>query len=141
MHFEFRAAHAKAGFEEINLILAVADRKIGLGLLDLLVDLVDLELRFLETGAALGVVEFDDEVFVVRQRTQGAILVTWTVPKRLGAERVAERTARSSPREYARITTSPRSTLAVGTCCWRSGSCFNHHVATPRGPQHEQQDQ
>ena len=29
----------------------------------------------------------------------GAILVTCTVPKRLGAERVAERTARSSPRE------------------------------------------
>src|ERR1039458_8216530 len=44
----------------------------------------------------------------------GARSVTCTVPKRLGAVSVTVRAARSSPRENARITTSPRCTLAVG---------------------------
>src|SRR5262249_40897450 len=62
--------------------------------------------------------------FSLASAPSAAIRVTCTVPKRLGAVSVTDRTARNSPLAYVRTTTSPRRTFAVATVTCRCGNCW-----------------
>ena len=141
LHFQFRAADAIAGFEQTHLILAVADREVGLGFLDLLVDLVDLELRFLETRAALGVVEFDDQVFVARQRTQRRDLGDLHGAKEIGCGKGSRAHCAQFAARIGADNDITTQHLGGGHLLLALRQLFHYHVGAPGRPQHEQQDQ
>ena len=67
LHFEFGAADPVAGAQQFHLVLIVADGQIGLRLLDLLVDLIEFELLFLDARQHFGIVELDDQILLARE--------------------------------------------------------------------------
>ena len=69
-HFEIGAPHGIAGAQQFHLILIVANGKVSLTLLHLLVDLIELQLLFFEPRDHFGVIEFDDQVFLAGKRAQ-----------------------------------------------------------------------
>ena len=141
LHFELGAAHRVARLQQVHLVLVVADGQIGLGLLDLLVDLLHFEQRLFERGAALGIVELDDQVLLVRQRAQRR------QPRHLhGAEQIGRRQRGRAHRAQLAAGIGADHHVAAphfggGHLLLPLRQVLEEAVAAPGGAQHEQHDQ
>ena len=143
LDFELRAAHVVPRLQQRHLVLALLDRQIRLGLLDLLVHRLHARAALPRAPPAARESSYSTiRSFSLASAPTGASSVTCTVPIRFGAISVWARTARSSPRENARITTSPFCTLVVGNGVLPLRHFLIETVAAPAGPrQNRQADQ
>ena len=71
LHFEIGAAHRIARAQQLHLILIIANGKVSLALLHLLVDLIELQLLLFQARDYFRVIEFNDQVFLPGKRAQG----------------------------------------------------------------------
>ena len=69
LDLQLRSPHLEIRLDDLDLVLALADLEFRLGLLEVLLDLLHGKQAVLHGRHALGIIEFEDQVAALRERT------------------------------------------------------------------------
>ena len=70
LDFQFRPPHLEVGLDDLDLVLALANLQLGLGLLEVLLNLLHCQQAVFQSRHALGVVQLEDQVAARGERAR-----------------------------------------------------------------------